>query len=140
MQRLPDAELVMHHFGARHMIDQQNRLGIQQKSTAKSFPNSLLSCCPSTKRVIQATDGMRITLGERELTCIDTPGHARHHICIWDQQSRGIFSGDTFGLAYPELTTEQRSIHGVAFNTDSVRPESWHRTIDRLMALQPSRM
>ena len=142
MQRLPDAELVMHHFGARHMIDPSKiALGSSEVYGEEEFSKQFVELLPiDEKRVIQATDGMRITLGERELTCIDTPGHARHHICIWDQQSRGIFSGDTFGLAYPELTTEQGPFMVLPSTPTQFDPESWHRTIDRLMALQPSRM
>ena len=37
------------------------------------------------------------------LRCIDTPGHARHHLCVWDERSRGWFTGDTFGLSYREF-------------------------------------
>ena len=39
----------------------------------------------------------------RKLVFIDTPGHARHHFCIYDEMSEGFFTGDTFGLSYREL-------------------------------------
>jgi hypothetical protein len=28
-------------------------------------------------------------------------------VCIWDEKSRGIFSGDTLGVSYREFDTEQ---------------------------------
>ena len=31
--------------------------------------------------------------------------HARHHHSIWDARSAGWFSGDTFGLSYPECSS-----------------------------------
>ncbi len=142
MQRLPKAELVMHHFGARHMIDPSKiAAGSTEVYGKEEFSKQFIELLPiDEQRVIPATDGMRITLGKRELTCIDTAGHARHHICIWDQQSRGIFSGDTFGMAYPELTTERGAFMVLPSTPTQFDPESWHRTIDRLMALQPLRM
>jgi glyoxylase-like metal-dependent hydrolase (beta-lactamase superfamily II) len=142
MQRLPEAELVMHHFGARHMIDPSKiAAGSAAVYGDAEFAEQFVELLPiDERRVIQATDGLRIALGNRELTCIDTPGHARHHICIWDQESRGIFSGDTFGLAYPELTTDQGPFMVLPSTPTQFDPDSWHLTLDRLIALQPSRM
>jgi glyoxylase-like metal-dependent hydrolase (beta-lactamase superfamily II) len=90
-------------------------------------------------RVIEADDMFRFSVGERELMVIDTPGHARHHFCIWDEQSRGIFSGDTLGIVYPEL-----DCNGLGFifpPTTPVQfdPPAWHASIDRLMALHPEK-
>jgi glyoxylase-like metal-dependent hydrolase (beta-lactamase superfamily II) len=142
MQRLPQAQLVIHPFGARHMIDPTNiAAGSTEVYGDKEFAEQFVELLPiAEQRMIQADDGMQIELGKRELTCIDTPGHARHHICIWDQETRGIFSGDTFGLAYPELTTKQGPFMVLPSTPVQFDPDSWHQTIDRLMQLQPSRM
>lgn len=142
MQRLPEAELVIHHFGARHMIDPAKiAAGSAAVYGDEEFARQFVELIPiDERRVIKANDGMRIKLGKRELTCFDTPGHARHHICILDQRSQGIFSGDTFGLAYPELTTDQGPFMVLPATPTQFDPDSWHRTIDRLMALQPARM
>lgn len=142
MQRLPEAELVMHHFGARHMIDPSKiAAGSAAVYGDQEFAKQFVELLPiDEQRVIQATDGMRIELGKRELTCFDTAGHARHHICLWDEESQGIFSGDTFGLAYPELTTNQGPFMVLPSTPTQFDPEIWHKTLDRLMALQPSRM
>ena len=50
-------------------------------------------------------DGMTLRLGARTLRFADTPGHARHHHCIWDEATAGWFTGDTFGLSYREFDT-----------------------------------
>ncbi len=54
-----------------------------------------------------ADDGFSFSLDGRKLICLDTPGHARHHFTVWDEQSKGLFTGDTFGISYPELTTDK---------------------------------
>lgn len=55
------------------------------------------------ERVVEAVDGYTVMLGARALRTIDTPGHARHHLCVWDARSRSWFTGDTFGLSYRQL-------------------------------------
>lgn len=142
MQRLPEAELVTHHYGTRHLIDPSKiAAGSAAVYGDEEFARQFVELLPiDEQRVIKATDGMRIQLGKRELTCIDTAGHARHHICLWDHESWGIFSGDTFGLAYPELTTDQGPFMVLPSTPTQFDPESWHQTLDRLMELQPSRM
>ena len=53
--------------------------------------------------VLLDLDGQAVDLAGRALLCVDTPGHARHHLCVWDERSRGWFTGDTFGLSYREF-------------------------------------
>ena len=92
------------------------------------------------ERVIEAADSYRFMLANRELLVIDTPGHARHHFCIWDEASRGLFTGDTFGLAYPELECDGRSFIFPPTTPVQFDPPAWHASIDRLMAMHPERM
>jgi len=51
-------------------------------------------------RVRGMEDGETVKLGYRTLTFLQTPGHAKHHVCIHDSVSNGIFTGDTFGYNY----------------------------------------
>jgi len=60
------------------------------------------------ERIIDAHDGLVLPLGGRELLCIDTPGHAKHHICVVDRKSGAIFTGDMFGLSYREFDVDGR--------------------------------
>ncbi len=56
------------------------------------------------RRAAETThDGMAIEVGSRRLSFADTPGHALHHHCLWDETSAGWFTGDTFGLSYREF-------------------------------------
>jgi len=111
MRLCSNAKLIIHPRGARHMIDPTTlRAGavvvygeeIVQKEYGHLVPIS-------QDRVVEAPDAYEVDLGERKLVCIDTPGHAKHHMCIWDEKSKGIFTGDTFGLSYREFDTEKGS-------------------------------
>jgi glyoxylase-like metal-dependent hydrolase (beta-lactamase superfamily II) len=139
MEQLPNAKMVIHPYGARHMIDPAKlAAGATAVYGEVAFKKSFGELIPvDENRVIEATDGFRLTLGSRELLCLDTPGHARHHICIFDDQSRGIFSGDTFGLSYRELDTNKGPFILATTTPIQFDPAAWHKTLDRLMALSP---
>jgi glyoxylase-like metal-dependent hydrolase (beta-lactamase superfamily II) len=139
MQALPQASMVIHPFGARHMIDPSKlAAGATAVYGEAKFKQDFGELIPvDESRVIEAPDGHRLLLGGRELRCLDTPGHARHHICIYDEQSRGIFTGDTFGLSYREFDTEKGPFILATSTPIQFDPDAWHRTLDRLMALSP---
>lgn len=142
MQALPNATLYIHPYGSRHMIDPSK---LQAGATAvygeERFNNSFGQLLPiPQERVIEMEDGMELDLNGRKLVLLDTPGHARHHLCVWDEKSKGLFTGDVYGCAYPEL-----SIDGVYYMTPVTSPvqfdpEAWHATIDRLLELKPERV
>ena len=107
MQHLPNAKLVVHARGARHMVDPSALMkGVRavygDEVTARDYGD--LVPVPA-ERVVATMDGFTIDLARRSLAFADTPGHAMHHHSIWDEQSRGWFTGDTFGLAYPDVAT-----------------------------------
>ncbi|WP_295413954.1 MBL fold metallo-hydrolase, partial [uncultured Thiodictyon sp.] len=85
-------------------------------------------------------DGQEFDLGGRTLTFIDTPGHANHHGCIYDSQTRGCFTGDTFGISYREF--DQAAAPWLFAPTTPVAfdPDTWLTSLDKLMALEPQAM
>ena len=141
MQALPNARLVMHPRGARHMIDParliQGSIAVYGEEKFHALYGELLPV--DEQRVIVAEDGFTLELNGRQLLFLDTPGHARHHYCIVDSQSNGIFTGDTMGLSYPALQCRQ---HFAFPTTTPVQfdPQALHASIDRLMQYQPSRL
>ena len=54
-----------------------------------------------TDRVVETKDGDTFELGSAKFEVLHTPGHAKHHHALWEPATRSIFTGDTFGLAYP---------------------------------------
>jgi len=142
MQLCQNARLVIHPFGSRHMIDPARLIaGAEAVYGKQGLHDSVGEIIPvDENRVIEADDLYRFRLGERELLVLDTPGHARHHLCLWDEQSRGFFTGDTFGIAYPELDCDGYSFIFPPTTPVQFDPPAWHASIDRLMAWHPERM
>lgn len=142
MAACPHATLVVHPKGAPHMID-PSRLtagatAVYGEAVFRRDFGRLEAV--DENRCTAADDGQTFLLDGRELVFIDTPGHANHHGCIWDARSRGFFTGDTFGIAYPELRTDQGPWLFAPTTPVAFDPPAWHRSVDRLMAFDPERM
>ncbi|MGB1110339.1 MAG: MBL fold metallo-hydrolase [Gammaproteobacteria bacterium] len=142
MRRFPNAKLVVHPRGARHMVDPAKlKAGTISVYGEGAFKRDYVDLVPvSADRVIEAEDGQVIMLGDRALEIIDTPGHASHHFCVWDETSGGMFTGDTFGLSYRELDVQGRPMVLATTTPVQFNPEAWQASLDKMMARQPSYM
>ncbi|MGF1645207.1 MAG: MBL fold metallo-hydrolase [Thiotrichales bacterium] len=142
MRHLPNAKLVMHPRGAPHMIDPSRLIaGATAVYGEAGFHDSFgeLPAVPE-HRVLTVEDDAVLELGGRRLRFLDTPGHASHHYCVWDEQSRGFFTGDTFGIAYPDLAMDSRSYLFPPTTPVQFNPDDWHASVARLAAFDPEYM
>ena len=139
MAKFPNARLVVHPRGARHMSEPARLVsGVTQVYGAEYVTRVYGEIVPvPAERVIEAPDGHVISLAGRELLCLDTPGHARHHICIVDRKTGGIFSGDTFGLSYREHDVDGRPFIFPTTTPTQFDPVAMHASIERILSLQP---
>jgi len=142
MQQLPNARAVIHPRGVRHMVDPGALIaGATAVYGVDEVQASYGDLVPiAAERIITANDGHRVDLAGRELLCIDTPGHARHHICIWDARSRAFFPGDTFGLSYREFDTDKGAFILPTSTPVQFEPEALHASIDRMLGFGPQQM
>ncbi|GAB4350405.1 MAG: MBL fold metallo-hydrolase [Gammaproteobacteria bacterium] len=139
MAALPEARLVIHPRGARHMID-PTRLwaGAAAVYGEEEMRHTYGEIVPvAADRVIEADDGFELDFSGRMLRFLDTPGHANHHFCVWDERSQGFFTGDTFGMSLRTFDTEKGPFVYLPSAPTQFDPEAWHETLDRLMALSP---
>jgi glyoxylase-like metal-dependent hydrolase (beta-lactamase superfamily II) len=142
ISRLPNAKLVVHPRGARHMIDPAQLWAgasavygeaVMEKTYGRLKP-------VPAERVVEAHDGHVVELAGRPLRCLDTPGHARHHIAIHDARSGACFTGDVFGLSYRDFDTAKGPFILPTTSPVQFDPEALHASIDRLLALEPEAM
>jgi glyoxylase-like metal-dependent hydrolase (beta-lactamase superfamily II) len=142
LREAPRAKLVIHPRGARHMIDPSVLMeGVRAVYGDEVAARDYGELVPApAERVVTTSEDMVLELGGRPLRFMDTPGHARHHHCIWDEASRGWFTGDTFGIAYPELHTAQGPYMVPATSPVQFDPEALHASVARLLDAQPAQM
>lgn len=140
--QLPNARLVVHPRGARHMIDpSQLWAGASAVYGEEVMERTYGRLRPvAGERVIEAADGHIVSLSGRPLLCIDTPGHARHHLSVYDERANVCFTGDTFGLSYREFDTANGPFIVPTTSPVQFDPEALHASIRRLIALKPTAM
>jgi len=142
MSRLPNARLVVHPRGARHMIDPSQLIAgatavYGEAEIRRSY--GTIRAVPA-ERVVEARDGHVVDLAGRALVCIETPGHARHHNAVRDERSRSFFTGDTFGLSYREFDTANGAFIVPTTSPVQFEPDALHASIERLLAHDPQAM
>ena len=139
LTHLPKARLLVHPRGAPHLINPA-RLFASATAVygAQEMQRSYGTVVPTPAgRVSLSHDGQDIQVGQRRLHLLHTPGHARHHHCIWDEASRGWFTGDTFGLSYREMDEAGRPFILPTSTPVQFDPPVLKRSIARLLAFDP---
>lgn len=142
MQRYTNAQLIIHPRGARHMIDPSKLIaGTKAVYGDKKFAELYGELLPVPEaRVVVAEDGKTLDLGGRELELRHTPGHAEHHFCVWDCQSRGWFTGDTFGISYRELVLGDKRFIIPTTSPVQFDPDKLLSSVELMMDAHPQRM
>jgi len=135
----PNARLVIHPRGAPHMIDPSKlvagTIAVYGEETFHALYGDLVPV--PEERVIEAPDNFEIAMNHRIFRFLDTPGHALHHFSVHDLESNGIFTGDTFGLSYPNLKTPAGPFIFATTTPVQFDPDQLHASIDRLISLNP---
>lgn len=139
MRHLPNAKVVVHPRGSRHMAAPEKLIAgtiavYGEEKTARIYGQIQPV---DADRIVEARHEDVIHLGERQLLLLDTPGHALHHICIVDRKTGHIFSGDTFGLSYRELDNNDRQFMFATTTPVHFDPQSLFASIELLLSFQP---
>lgn len=138
----PNAQLVIHPRGAAHMINPEKleagTMAVYGEEKYRALYGALKPI--PEERVIVADDNFELDFNGRTLRFIDTPGHALHHFCIYDSLSNGIFTGDSFGLAYKELRSSQGEFLFATTTPVHFDPDAMLNTIERLLSFNPKAM
>ncbi len=142
MSELPQACCVVHPRGAPHMINPERlwagTIGVYGEEKTVEMYGEILPIEES--RVIVADDEAWFDLNGRRLQTLHTEGHARHHYVLNDPASRGVFTGDNFGISYRELDTANGEFIYPTTTPASFDPDKAHKSVDRIMACEPQQL
>ncbi|MDR3607136.1 MAG: MBL fold metallo-hydrolase [Oligoflexia bacterium] len=105
MRACPNAILLGHPRAIPHMIDPSRLVAsarrVYGEAAFEKLYGTIEPIAAARTRIVE--DGERLAFGKDHLRFIFTRGHANHHMCTVLEDERAIFTGDSFGLAYPDL-------------------------------------
>ena len=94
----PKAKVLVHPSGVKHVVDPSRLIESTKTVFGADFEAGFGPILPVPQSQIKAVeDGEIIKVGGRELQIIYAPGHALHHIAIFDRSVKGIFCGEALG-------------------------------------------
>lgn len=133
LSELPNAIVVVHPRGAKHLVDPSKLLASTKSAVGERFRFYGDAVPIPEERLHPAQDGEIFPLGKLHVQALNTPGHAPHHLCFFLLERGWLFTGDAVGLY----------IKGRLLPT-TVPPnfdlEASLATLDRLAALTPQKL
>jgi glyoxylase-like metal-dependent hydrolase (beta-lactamase superfamily II) len=103
--RYPAATVWVHERGAPHLAEPDRLVASAARIYGQDRLLELFGTVDPVPadRLRAVDDGARISLGDRELEVIYTPGHAGHHVALVDDRTRAAFVGDAMGVFLPDV-------------------------------------
>ncbi|OGO03932.1 MAG: hypothetical protein A2Y91_08460 [Chloroflexi bacterium RBG_13_54_8] len=131
--KLPETKVVLHPRGASHLKDPSRLIQSVRAVFGEKFEETLGPILPVPQGQMHVVhDGEVIHLGRRELKVFFAPGHAPHHIALWDSLTNGLFCGDSLGYISEDMPDMPMPVGLPPFD-----PQAYLETIDRLAGLSP---
>jgi len=129
----PDTMIVVNSQGAKHIIEPSKLIRSTRMAFGDDFESLYGPILPVPEsRLKVVSDGDRLQVGSRELFIIHTPGHAAHHIAVFDTKTRGIFAGEALGLIYSPGYPPLPAVAPPSFDM-----ELYLKDMENLKALKP---
>jgi glyoxylase-like metal-dependent hydrolase (beta-lactamase superfamily II) len=139
MRELPQAQLVVHPRGARHMAEPSRLIAATNEvygaERARALYGDILAV--AADRILESAHGAALRLGGRELLLFDSPGHAKHHLVVLDRESGHLFTGDCFGVSYRQLDVGARQFVFPTTSPSHFDPPALHQSIDLIASFKP---
>lgn len=126
----------VHPIGLPHLVDPSKLVASAGRLYTDRMDELWGEIAPvPADRVFPVVDGEPVRIGGSDLLPIFTPGHASHHIVLWDPARKVAFTGDVGGVRMPTMT----------FNLPpcpppEVNPEAWAESAERMRALPAERL
>lgn len=133
----PNAEVVVHERGARHLVSPQRLMQSARRVFGAALDRLFGELAPTEANRVRAVDELGVVdLGDgRRLDTYHSPGHASHHIGLLDSETGDLYVGDAAGLYLAELDVVRASTPPPDFDlTTSLA------SLDKFESLAPSRL
>ncbi len=132
-QVFPRATVVVNAEGARHVVDPSRLIRSTKMAFGDDFETVYGSILPVPEsRIKIAQDNETLSVNNRGLTIIYTPGHAPHHMAIFDASTGGLFCGEALGLVYVPGSPPLPAVSPPSFDLNAYLDD-----MERLRKLRP---
>jgi len=100
----PQAQVVVHQAGARHLVDPSRLMGSARRVYGSAMDDVFGELLPTPADRVRAVDDAAVIDlgGGRTLAAHYSPGHAKHHIGLLDSDTGDLYVGDAVGIYVPE--------------------------------------
>jgi len=133
-REFPEAKIILHPRAVRHALDPARLVAGTAAVYGDDFEKLYGPVLPIPEdRIIAAKDGDRVGKDARRLRILHTPGHAFHHLSIYDEKTRGLFCGEALGLP----TMKADAITLPAISVGDLDVERYLTSIEKLRQLNP---
>jgi glyoxylase-like metal-dependent hydrolase (beta-lactamase superfamily II) len=133
--RAPEMQVYVHERGLRHLADPSQLISSAESVYGGAERVGAIhgEILPVPSANLVAVRDAEIDIGAGiELRIFDGPGHASHHLCVFDPTSRSVFSGEALGHNHPEIGVLQPAVSPPGFSL-----EASLETIGKIRALDP---
>ncbi len=102
-KEMPYAEVLVHPRGAKHLVDPTKLTSSAMQVLSREEMERYGSMIPVSQEKVRVLDDNAIIElnSQQRLRVIYTPGHAHHHLSLWEERNKGLFAGDAIGEYVP---------------------------------------
>ncbi len=134
VRELPNAAVIAHPRARKHLIDPTELWEASRKTLGELADDyGKIEAVPES-RLTNAADGMTVELGKRmKLEILLTPGHAPHHLSLFNRSDNIVFAGEAAGIC----------LGGKILRSGTPPPFSltdYLTSLDHLIALKPNKI
>jgi glyoxylase-like metal-dependent hydrolase (beta-lactamase superfamily II) len=142
LRECPNAKIVVHPKGASHLINPEKLIRGARAVYGDRFDDLFHPILPvPEEKVLMMEDRETLRIGpNRVLQFFHSPGHANHHFCIFDPLSRGVFTGDTAGIQYPQTEDCGVPLYLPTTSPNQFNPEAMKQSIENIRRLNPNKI
>jgi len=132
----PNATVLAHPRAARHLIDPSKLVASAEAVYGvERFAELYGKIEPIDAGRVRSLDhGATVDFNGAPLQFLHTRGHANHHFIVHDAARESVFTGDTFGLVYPQLQRGKRIAFPSTSPTDFDAAAA-HASVDVVLSL-----
>lgn len=135
--RFPNAKVVVHERGARHLVDPTKLMASARRvfgQTMDTLFGELLAV--DADRLVILGERDTVDLGDgRTLESFYAPGHASHHVGLVDSLTGDLFTGDAAGVYVPETADVRPATPPPDFDLDLTIS-----SINKMIDIKPTRL